>query len=156
MLKRRDTLRNLRNERSRLKSSERTATGVQDRDSLLRAGGDAKAAAAKEGALTRDLPPEQLMARAQTEIKVQDEILDSMSKGLDNLKNMGVAIRDETDLQLRLIDDIEGEVDKGNANLKRETARAEHITRDTRTCWLYSLICVLLVVLMGLVMARWA
>lgn len=154
VLKRRDTLRNLTNERSRLKSSERTANGLQDRGDLLRSG--AAKGPATEGTLTRDLPPEQLMLRTQTEIKVQDDILDNMSKGLDNLKNMGLAIRDETDLHMKLLDDVENEVDKGNASLKRETARAEHITRDTRTCWLYSLICVLLVVLMGLVMARWA
>ncbi len=55
-----------------------------------------------------------------------------------------------------LLDDLGNEIDKGNANLKRETARVEHATKEARTCWLYTAICILLVVLLALVLARWA
>ncbi len=113
------------------------------------AGGDGAAGGGKP------VDPTQLMARAQAEMKNQDDLLDTMSKGLDNLKNMGVAIRDETALHMKLLDELEDGVDQGNANLKRETARAEHITRDTRTCWLYAAICILLAVLVALVVVRW-
>jgi len=78
-----------------------------------------------------------------------------MSKGLDNLKSIGLAIGDESELHMKLLDELEEGVDQGNANLKRETARAEHITRDTKTCWLYVTICILLAVLISLVVIRW-
>jgi hypothetical protein len=52
---------------------------------------------------------------------------------------------------MKLIDNLEDAVDKGDTALKREAARAEHITQDTRTCWLYVTICLLLVVLIALV-----
>ena len=55
----------------------------------------------------------------------------------------------------KLLDDLESEVDKGNSNLKRETARVELTTKQARTCWLYTTICILLVVLIALVLAKW-
>jgi SYP5 family syntaxin len=138
---------------------EKSTMSASDKDALLgssssgRAGAAGYQADAAAAAAARD--PEQLMQRTQQEIKNQDELLDTMSKGLDNLKNVGLAIRDETDLHMKLLDELEDGVDQGNANLKRETARAEHITRDTKTCWLYITICVLLGVLVALVVARW-
>ncbi len=152
--RRRDLLRKLSNERQRLKAAERAPSSNTDRDSLLGNGDGRKYG--KEGSSTRDMTSDQMMAMTQQDMTYQNEILDNMSKGLDGLKNMGIAIRDETDLHMRLIDDIEAEVDKGNDNLKRETARAEHITRDTKTCWLYITICILLAILVTLVMVRWA
>jgi hypothetical protein len=88
-------------------------------------------------------------------MKTQDAILESMSKGLDGLKTMGLAIRDETDLHMNLLDNLDKEIDTADSSLRRETKRAEHITRDTRTCWLYVTICILLAVLIALVVARW-
>ena len=90
------------------------------------------------------------MTKTKEETKTQDDLLDVMSRGLDGLKSLGVAIRDETDLQVTLLDKLEGEVDKGNTSLKTETARTEYITRDANTCWLYITICLLLAALVGL------
>jgi hypothetical protein len=55
----------------------------------------------------------------------------------------------------KLLDGLEDEVDSGNANLKRETARTKLVVRDARTCWLYAVICILLGVLVLLVALRW-
>jgi hypothetical protein len=55
----------------------------------------------------------------------------------------------------KLLDDVEVEIDKGDNALKRETARVEHVTKESRTCWLYSAICLLLLVLIALVLVRW-
>jgi hypothetical protein len=52
---------------------------------------------------------------------------------------------------MKLLDDLEGEVDKGTRALKRETARADHIAADTRSCWLYVTICILIAILVALV-----
>ena len=50
---------------------------------------------------------------------------------------------------------MEDEVDKGNANLTRETKRVEHVLKKTKTFWLYATICILLLVLVALVLVRW-
>jgi len=50
---------------------------------------------------------------------------------------------------------MENEVDAGNANLKRETQRTEMVTADSKTCWLYGIICILLAVLVALVSIRY-
>jgi hypothetical protein len=83
---------------------------ASDRDALLRGsakGGDG-------GNPEPRLTSEQLMTKTKEETKTQDDLLDVMSRGLDGLKSLGVAIRDETDLQVKLLDKLEGEVDKGN------------------------------------------
>ena len=46
----------------------------------------------------------------------------------------------------RLLDDTGDKIDDGNTALKRETARVEHVIKTSSTCWLYTLICLLLVV----------
>lgn len=136
---------------------------ASERDALM-AGGSGRglgasssaSAAAGGGAVATRPDVAQSQVRIKKEEAVQDEILENMSRGLDNLKAIGVGIRDEADLHMKLLDNLDEEVDKGQAGLSRETARAEHITSDTRTCWLYSAICVLLLVLIALVSARWA
>ena len=128
-----------------------------DRDALLgggvRGGGGGVGGAGGEVAVER-ANPEQLLMRTQNEMKTQDDILDSMSKGLDGLKTIGIAIRDETDLHMKLLDDLDGTVDKGAAALKRETARADWVAADTKSCWLYVTICLLFIVLISLVSGR--
>lgn len=128
-----------------------TALSASERDALLNSN------TAKAENLKPERPDvEQSQLRIKKEEQVQDEILENMSKGLDNLKQIGVTIGDEASLHMKLLDNIEDEVDRGQAGLKRETARAEHITRDTKTCWLYSMLCILMIILIALVAARWA
>lgn len=154
-LRKRDALRKLTSERARLKSLERAsvaaaaggASALSDKDALL--GGSSRGGGGTPA--PREATPDELQQRTLLEIKQQDLQLDSLSKGLDGLKQMGLAISDETSLHMKLIDNLEESVDKGDTALKREAARAEHITQDTRTCWLYVLICLLLVVLIALV-----
>lgn len=139
------------------RTAKRAATATlsaSERDALLNTG--AKAPVVDGGAPQPRPDREQSMLRIKKEEVVQDEILGELSKGLDNLKQIGMTIGDEANLHMKLLDNIEDEVDRGAAGLKRETARAEHVTRDTKTCWLYSLICILLIVLVALVAARWA
>lgn len=152
VLRKRDAFRKLANERTRLRGLEKSGLSATDKDALL-GSNSARAPTAYSNAPQAN--PEQLMQRTQQEIKNQDELLGAMSKGLDSLKTMGLAIRDETDLHMRLIDDLEDGVDNAHAGLKRETARAEHVTKDAKTCWLYAAICILLAVLIALVVARW-
>jgi hypothetical protein len=152
---RRDNLRKLVNEKQRLKTLEKQFVSSDARDSLL-SNGDGKKYGNGESEKTREFTSQQLMEKTKDDMKEQDAILDVMSKGLDNLKNMGSTIKDEADLHLRLLDDIEDQVEKGDSNLKRETARTAFITKQSSTCWLYTTICVLLAVLIALIAVRWA
>lgn len=210
MTSRRETLKKLQQERLRLRTAERSnaaaAAHAADRESLLSAG-DGKSYG-RETELTRDMTTQQLVERGNEEIKAQDSILDNMSKRLDNLKNMGKAIGDESDLHMvrggdgsafplllsahcsfiqtpflpflltltllallpcltpsllsplpplqTLLDNLEKGVDKANVNLDKETERARRITEETKTCWLYVTICILLLVLVALAAVRWA
>ncbi len=141
-------------ELQRLRTLEKSAVfAVSDRDALL--GGSSKAGGGAGGDAAERATPEQLLARTQGEFKTQDELIGNMSKGLDQLKTIGIAIRDEADLHMKLLDTLEDETDKGTNALKRETARAEHITADTRSCWLYITICLLIAILIALVVAKW-
>ena len=180
LTRRREDIRRLQNERTRLKTLEKTSVASSDRDSLLRSsgGGLGGRAAAEEAVATRDLTTQQLMERTEAEMKNQDAIIDEMSNGLTGLQGITVAIGDEASLHLvralergcirdynhvtfflsppqKLLDNLEQEVDKGTVNLQAETDRAKKVTKASASCWLYVVICLLLLVLIALIMVRW-
>lgn len=55
----------------------------------------------------------------------------------------------------RLLDDTGEEIDKSNTGLVRETARVEHVTKQSSTCWLYTVICFLILTLIILIVVRY-
>ena len=51
----------------------------------------------------------------------------------------------------RLLDDFSNDVAKGQRNLNRETGRAREVNRDADgVCWMYMVICLLVLILIGL------
>lgn len=159
LARRREDLRRMQNEHTRLKGLEKAASASADRDTLLRPAGGSSAAGgtgSTESVGTRDLTSQQLMERTEAEIKVQDAVLDRMSEGLTSLSGIGKAISDETTLHMKLLDKLDDEVDKGNINLVRETGRTAKLTKSSASCWLYVIICVLVLVLVGLILGRYA
>lgn len=90
----------MQNERTRLKSLEKTSITSSDRDSLLRAAGGSAKAEAAETVATRDLTTQQLVERTQAEMKMQDEVLEDMSTGLTSLHKVSTAIKDEVTLHV--------------------------------------------------------
>ena len=150
--RRRDTGRRLTADLKQLKELDKKVVQTSNRDALgLDGGGGSGGGGGKDEAPRQT--PEQLLLKSKEEFKVQDEMLDTLSRGLDGLKNLGSAISSETSLHIKLLDDLEGDVDKGDASLRREAARAEFVTRDAKTCWLYITICILLAVMCALVSA---
>ena len=148
--RRRDAGRRLAAELKQLRELDKKVVQSSNRDALgldgAGGGGNNKEEAPRQ-------TPDQLLLRSKEEFKVQDEVLDSLSRGLDGLKNLGSAISSETSLHMKLLDDLEEGVDKGDASLRREAARAEFVTRDAKTCWLYITICILLAMMCALVSA---
>ena len=77
---------------------------ASDRDALLRGSAqDGGGGGGTSGNPEPRLTSEQLMTKTKDETKTQDDLLDVMSRGLDGLKALGMAIRDETDLQVTLL-----------------------------------------------------
>lgn len=152
LAQRKEAVRKLQIERGKLVERERSSPS-SDRDALL--SGGVGRSYGRETELTRDMTTHDMVQRSEAEMKNQDAVLADMSKSLDTLKTMGHMIGDETKLQMKLLDDTEGEIDKGSLALKRETARVEHVTKEAKTCWMYSAICLLLIILLALVLVKW-
>ena len=102
LTRRREDLRRLQNERTRLKTLEKSSAASSDRDSLLRSGGGNVGGriAAEEAVATRDLTTQQLVERTEAEMKNQDAVVEEMSTGLTALKGISLAIGDEADLHI--------------------------------------------------------
>lgn len=60
----------------------------------------------------------------------QDQQLDIISKGVSNLKNYSLTVKDETDLHVRLLNEIDDDVSRATDGLESEGARAAYV-RDT-------------------------
>lgn len=99
---------------------------------------------------------DQLQLRTEEQIRAQDALLDNISAGLTNLQAINLNIQDEAQLHIRLLDDLSENVDESTVGLERESERAKHLIKDTRTCWLYVTILLLLIVLIVLVIYRWS
>ena len=57
----------------------------------------------------------------------QDQQLDLISKGVSNLKNYSVTVKDETDLHVRLLNDIDSDVSRATDGLETEAERAAKV-----------------------------
>jgi conjugal transfer/entry exclusion protein len=122
LAQRKQALKKLEVEAGRLRDKERAGPASSAKDALL-AGASGKtyggATAVRETELTRDLTTQEVMERSHQEMKQQDAVLDDMSKSLDRLQAIGGAIQDETKLHMKLLGDVEEQIDKGNVSLER-------------------------------------
>jgi hypothetical protein len=57
----------------------------------------------------------------------QDQQLDFISKGVTNLKNYSTTMKNETELHVRLLDDIDTDVSRATDGLETEGARAAQV-----------------------------
>lgn len=57
----------------------------------------------------------------------QDQQLDMISKGVANLKNYSLTVKDETELHVRLLNEIDSDVSRATDGLESEGARAEQV-----------------------------
>ncbi|CCI42068.1 hypothetical protein ABG067_002176 [Albugo candida] len=89
----------------------------------------------------------QLLGLQKQIMRDQDDQLDIIGKGVANLKNFSMAVKDETDLHIRLLDDMDGDVLHAKDGLNTEGARAAKIARQSGNIKLYVTIVVLLIIL---------
>ncbi|CAK4071694.1 unnamed protein product [Aphanomyces euteiches] len=77
----------------------------------------------------------------------QDEQLNIIGQGVSNLKQYSLAVKNETDLHARLLDDINIDVDRATSGLESEGDRAEYVAKKSSNFRLYMAILVLSVIL---------
>ncbi|KAH9134271.1 hypothetical protein AeRB84_019901 [Aphanomyces euteiches] len=91
------------------------------------------------------------MLRVQNQIMQgtnnQDEQLNIIGQGVSNLKQYSLAVKNETDLHARLLDDINIDVDRATSGLESEGDRAEYVAKKSSNFRLYMAILVLSVIL---------
>lgn len=110
---------------------------------------NSKAAVSPE---TSDAPARLLSMQNQI-IKDQDQQLDLISHGVSNLRNYSLTVKDETDLHVRLLDEIDADVSRVTDGLESEGARAARVAKQSNNTKLYLIILVLIVVLIFLLLA---
>lgn len=86
-----------------------------------------------------------LVQRQKDVIKMQDEMLVDIEKGVGRLHEKALEIGDETKLHTRLLDDLDSNVDIATAALQAEAKHAEKIKEQTKMCWMY--ICIIVEVM---------
>ena len=76
-------------------------------------------------------------------VRMQDEQLDDLARGVDRLGNLANTMNDETTLHVKLLDDLDQSVDRAATGLRAETKHAEKVREQSANCWMYICIAVL-------------
>jgi hypothetical protein len=92
-----------------------------------------------------------LVQRQQEVIKLQDDMLLDVEKGVDRLHNQALQIGDEVKAHVRLLDDLDSNVDIATAALQAEARHAERIKDKAQVCWMYICVAVETIVLFLLI-----
>nr|ACN50185.1 syntaxin-71 [Annona cherimola] len=80
----------------------------------------------------------------------QDQGLDTISEGLDTLKNMAHDMNEELDRQVPLIDEIETKVDKATSDLKNTNVRLKETVNQLRSSRNFCIDIILLCIILGI------
>ncbi|RHZ34330.1 hypothetical protein DYB26_012108, partial [Aphanomyces astaci] len=77
----------------------------------------------------------------------QDDQLSLIGQGVSNLKQYSLSVKNETDLHVRLLDDINVDVDRATTGLEAEGDRAQILAKKSSNFRLYLAIVVLTAIL---------
>ncbi|KUF94473.1 hypothetical protein AM588_10005994 [Phytophthora nicotianae] len=86
-------------------------------------------------------------------MKDQDQQLDLIGQGVSNLRNYSLTVKDETELHVRLLNEIDDDVTRVTDGLESEGARAARVAKQSNNTKLYLIILVLVVILIFLLLA---
>jgi len=84
-------------------------------------------------------------------LREQDQMIDELAGGVGRLKDQTLLIHDETQMQNRMLDDMDGDVESARIGLEAETMRAMKLKEDQSVWRLYMIIAALSVLLFILV-----
>lgn len=78
-----------------------------------------------------------LVQRQQDVIKMQDDMLKDIEKGVGRLHEQALTIGEEAKLHIKILNKLDDQVDKTTDDLKREARHAERIRVQSRVCAMY-------------------
>ncbi|KAH7479507.1 hypothetical protein PRNP1_008697 [Phytophthora ramorum] len=97
--------------------------------------------------------PARLLSMQNQIMKDQDQQLDLIGQGVSNLHNYSLTVKDETDLHVRLLNEMDDDVSRVTDGLESESARAARVAKQSNNTKLYITILVLVVILIFLLLA---
>jgi hypothetical protein len=86
-------------------------------------------------------------------LRQQDDMIDELAVGVGRLKSTTHLINDEARQHVKLLDDMDGDIEKAQLGLLAETERAQKLKEDNSVWRLYGIIVGLSVLLLLLVLA---
>lgn len=103
---------------------------------------------------------EELTEQHQQQLKVigekrkeQDKILDEIDSGISDLLEMSYKIKDELDLQGKMIDDLNEKTDKVEIKIDNSVNRVKNISKMTgKSSYMLYFICIALITIVGIIM----
>lgn len=110
-----------------------------------------KTSNAKETSGAADAPSRLLSMQNQI-MKDQDQQLDLIGNGVSNLRNYSLTVKDETELHVRLLNEIDDDVARVTDGLESEGARAARVAKQSNNTKLYLIILVLVLLLIFLLL----
>jgi SYP5 family syntaxin len=135
--RRRDMLHDLRSRREQMQYALKRSSGHSERDALFQGkpsgSNSGVSQQAKETEATAVLDTRGLLSLQQQIMKNQDMELEHMEKAIGNTKHIAVAIGEEVDLQTRLLDDLQDDVDVTNMRMRAATSRVKQIIKASST-----------------------
>mmetsp|Transcript_4592 Transcript_4592/g.5306 ORF Transcript_4592/g.5306 Transcript_4592/m.5306 type:complete len:95 (-) Transcript_4592:373-657(-) len=87
----------------------------------------------------------------QQALRNQDQMIDELASGVGRLKEQTLLVHDETNMQNRMLDTMDGDVEAARAGLEAETTRAMKLKEDQSVWRLYMVIAGLSVLLFVLI-----
>ncbi|KAG7402159.1 hypothetical protein PHYBOEH_005722 [Phytophthora boehmeriae] len=97
--------------------------------------------------------PARLLSMQNQIMKDQDQQLELIGRGVSNLHTYSLTVKDETDLHVRLLSEIDDDVARATDGLESESARAHRVAKQSNNTKLYLIIVILLVILIFLLLA---
>jgi len=91
------------------------------------------------------------LSMTQQALRNQDQMIDELASGVGRLKEQTLMVHDETNMQNRMLDTMDGDVEAATAGLEAETARAMKLKEDQSVWRLYMVIAGLSVLLFVLI-----
>mmetsp|Transcript_12829 Transcript_12829/g.15328 ORF Transcript_12829/g.15328 Transcript_12829/m.15328 type:complete len:95 (+) Transcript_12829:98-382(+) len=89
------------------------------------------------------------MSTAQ--VQEQDDLLDSLARGVGKLHQSSVTINEESQLHTRLLNNMDADIDGTITGLKQETKYAEKVRKESGVCNYYIAIFILVALMIFLI-----
>ena len=83
-------------------------------------------------------------------LRDQDQQLEGISQGVSNLHHYSLAVKDESELHVKLLQDMDSDVQSATLGLENEATRAERVARQNNHARLYLTILILFIILLFL------